>query len=243
MIIYERDIEVCYSPALFQYHNPQDKIVVIIDVLRASSVICTALAHGVKEIIPVANVDDAFTYRDKGYLIGAERSGIKVEGADIDNSPFSYMDANLVNKKIALTTTNGTQAINIAKEKNTVVIGCFLNYKVLCNWLILEQKDILILCAGWKNKYNLEDTFCAGAIVDYLTNYSNFSTSCDSAISAKNMYLIAANSLYDFLCNSSHFQRLQKQNKLDDIKYCLSFDKTNVVPILINNKLIDALKK
>ncbi|OFX76966.1 MAG: hypothetical protein A2X12_08000 [Bacteroidetes bacterium GWE2_29_8] len=237
--IYEREIEVCYTPALFPFYNPENKIVVVVDILRATSAICSAFENNVKEIVPIANVEDAFKLKDQGYIIAAERNGERVDGADMGNSPFEFLEPSVRGKSIAFTTTNGTQAIEIAKQKNIVVIGAFLNHRILCNWLIHQQKDILVLCAGWKGKFNLEDTYFAGALIEYLTSYSNFTTTCDSAMASRSLYLLAKDNLYDFLSNSSHFERLKKLNKLDDIRYCLSMDKTNVIPVLKDDVIVN----
>ena len=137
-----RKIEVSLSPALFSsYYNNSDCNVIIVDVFRATSAMCTALNHGVKEIIPVATIEEAIAYKKDGYLVGAERNGEVVDGFDFGNSPFSYMDEKLKGKTIVLTTTNGTKAIAIAKGVNEILIGSFLNLDAISECLIQDGKD------------------------------------------------------------------------------------------------------
>ena len=159
-----KKVEVSFSPALFSsYYHEHECNVVIVDIFRATSAICTAFHFGVKEIIPVATVEEAMAYKKEGYMVGAERDGNIVDGFDFGNSPFSYMDERIKGKSIVLTTTNGTKAITIAKEAEGILIGSFLNLNALADFLIEDGKSVLIQCAGWKNRFNLEDTLFAGA--------------------------------------------------------------------------------
>ena len=167
-------IEVCFSPGEYHLYQEEFDLVVVLDVLRATSAICTAIEHGVKEIIPVATLDEARAYQAEGYLVAAERGGQIVEGFDLGNSPFSYMDPALKGQTVVLTTTNGTKAINMARNKKTVVIGSLNNLDALCEWLIRQQRDVLVLGSGWKDKFNLEDTICAGAIADQCLKSGRF---------------------------------------------------------------------
>jgi 2-phosphosulfolactate phosphatase len=158
------NIEVCFSPLSYPlFHNPES-IVVVIDVLRASSAITTAFYNGVSKMIPVASIEEARKYKENGFLVAAERNAEIVEGFDLGNSPFGYMNNKVKGKTIAITTTNGTHAINVARHAGRVVIGSFLNMEIVAEFLKKEKKDVLFLCAGWKDKFNLEDTLLAGAI-------------------------------------------------------------------------------
>src|SRR6185369_6706749 len=98
----KKNIEVCSSPQLFELFNFSDSIVVVIDILRASSSMCVAFEHGAEKIIPVAGIEEARKYRDKGFVIAAERDGEMVEGFDFGNSPFSFMGENVKGKSIAI---------------------------------------------------------------------------------------------------------------------------------------------
>jgi 2-phosphosulfolactate phosphatase len=232
------NIEVCYSPQAYSlFHNP-NAIVVVIDVLRATSAITTAFYNGVAKMIPVATVDEAMEYKSKGYLVAAERDGKIVPGFDLGNSPFGYMNAKVKGKTIAITTTNGTQAIDVAKGAKTVIIGSFLNFDMVVDYLKQQQQDVLFLCAGWKNKFNLEDTLFAGAVSEALILKSNFNSNCDSTIAAIELYKLAKHNLYEFLSQSSHRNRLSQLDLERDIRYCLTPNQCPVLPILKDNFLI-----
>ena len=233
-----KHIEVCFTPGEYAYFKDEHEIVVVIDVLRATSAICAAFDNGVKAIIPVASVEEAIEYKRQGYLVGAERMGKIVEGFDFGNSPFSFMKEELRGQEIVLTTTNGTKALDIAKDAETVVVGSLLNLDALCEWLAVQDKNILCLCSGWQDKFNLEDTICAGAISEYLVGTGNFTSVEDSSIAAKYLYLSAWDRYMGFLKASSHRRRLKNLNLNEDIKYCLTPNQTNVIPILKDGKLV-----
>lgn len=231
-------IEVCYTPGEYDYFKDEFEIVVVIDVLRATTAICVAFEYGIKSIIPVPTLEDALEYKKKGFLVGAERKGQIVEGFDFGNSPYSYMKDEFQGKDVVLTTTNGTKSIAAAKDAETLVIGALVNLDVLTTWLIKQNKNTLCLCSGWQDKFNLEDTICAGAISDALINTGNFTSIEDSSIAAKYLYLSAKDNYMGYLKSSSHRRRLRNLNLNEDIKYCLTPNKTKVIPILKDGKLI-----
>lgn len=234
------NIEVCYSPQSYPlFHNP-DSIVVVIDILRATSAISTAFFNGVAKMIPVATVEEARTFKENGFLVAAERNGEIVEGFDLGNSPFGYMNDKVKGKTIAITTTNGTQAINAAMGAHKVVIGSFLNMDLVTDYLKKQQKDVLFLCAGWKNKFNLEDTLFAGAVADSLIYKYGFNSNCDSTIAAMELYKIAKHDLHGFLANSSHRNRLAKLDLDRDIRYCLTPNQCPVLPVMEGKFLVKA---
>lgn len=234
---FKAQIDVCFSPFLYPVYEKEEQIVVVIDILRATSAICTAFQYGVDKMIPVATVEEATIYKKQGFLVGAERNAIAIEGFDFGNSPYSYMTDKIKGQTVVITTTNGTQAIEAAKNAYAVVIGSFLNITSLCNWLISENKSILLLCSGWKNKFNLEDTLFAGAVTEILSNHESFKL-LDGALATKYLYQQAHQNPYKFLNYSSHKERLAAMGLKDDIKYCLTLDQTNVIPILKDKYLV-----
>ena len=231
-------IEVCFSPHSFPLYPHEECIVVVIDVLRATSSMCTALHFGVEKILPVASVVEARNFQSRGFLVAAERSAHRVDGFDLGNSPFEYMQPKLKGKIIVFTTTNGTQAIRVARDAYKIAIGSFLNLTALCQWLAVQHKNIILLCAGWKDFFNLEDTLCAGAIASKLDSTGMFETNYDSTMASKSLYELAHKDLYGFMENSSHFKRLAKLNLQDDIKFCLKPDQAPVVPVMEGNYLV-----
>lgn len=234
-------IEISFTPENYAVYNNAEQIVIVNDIFRATSAICTAFRYGAKEVIPVASVDEALDYKEKGYLVGAERNGIKLEGFDFGNSPYSYMDQSIEDQSIVLTTTNGTRAIDIAKDAFQVVIGAFTNLSALADYVGNQERDILVLCSGWKGRYNLEDTLFGGALVKMLVDKNLLDVQSDvedSALSAMYLYNMAKDDPYKFLMNSSHRRRLKNLNLKEDIRYCLTLDQTDIIPVLEGGKLI-----
>lgn len=236
-------VEVCFTPGEYTYFKNEFEIVVVIDVLRATSAICAAFDNGISSIIPVPTVEEALEYKQKGFLAGAERKGQIVEGFDFGNSPFSYMKPDFKGKEVVLTTTNGTKSLDVAKDAETVVVGSFLNLDHLNQWLAKQDKNILCLCSGWQDKFNLEDTICAGAICEHLINTGNFTSTEDSSISAKYLYLSAKDNYMGFLKSSSHRRRLKNLNLNEDIKYCLTPNQTAVIPMMKDGKLVNFIEE
>lgn len=235
-----KKINVCLSPALYKYYAADDTIVVMLDAIRASASICTAFMNDVELIVPVSDKDEAEEYKNKGYIIAGERDGERIKGFDYGNSPFNFSEENIKGENLAFTTTNGTQVINLVKngmEKNVeLVIGSFINISVLTDFLDSGKKDILILCSGWKNTVNTEDSLLAGRIVDLLIKKNKYEL-LEAANLAYNLSLSAGDSYFEFVMKNS--PRLnEKSKKLEkDFKYCLTEDITDVVPYLEGNIL------
>ncbi len=233
------NIEVCYTPQAYPLFHKDDAIVVVIDVFRATSAIVTAFYNGVAKMIPVSSVEEALEYQKNGFMAAAERNGEMIEGFELGNSPFGYMNSKVKGKTIAISTTNGTQAIEVSRKASKIVVGSFLNIDVLCEYLMEQNKDVILLCAGWKNKFNIEDTVFAGAVVNKLTNgTTSIEITCDSAIAANHLYSIAKDDLFAFLGNSSHRNRLAKLDLERDIKYCLTPNLCPVIPIMEGKYLV-----
>lgn len=212
---------------LYKVH---DKTVVVVDILRATSCMTTAFAHGIESITPFARLEDCLAMKSKGFFTTGERDGRMMDGFDLGNSPFEYMEPRLKGKKIAFTTTNGTQAIEKSRAAKEVIIGSFLNLSSVVRHLLFGKNNILVVCAGWKGKVNLEDTLFAGAIVDKLKDF--IEPDCDAPLAAQRLYLAAKDDMMKFLSDSSHVKRLARLNIHKDIEFCLTPDQYQVVPIL-----------
>jgi 2-phosphosulfolactate phosphatase len=233
-----KNLEVCLTPALLPLFNIEGSIVVVIDIFRATSSICYGIENGAEAIIPVAKVEECAAYREMGldYLLAAERDGKVVDGFDFGNSPFSYTKEKVDGKTIVLTTTNGTHALHLSISAKRIVIGSFLNLTALCNWLKTQHDDILLVCAGWKNNFNLEDTLFAGAVAHQLdaAEYKHD----DAAIAALDLYNIAKEDLDGYLKKTSHSERLKQLGIEADIAFCLNVDLTTAIPVLDGDKLV-----
>jgi 2-phosphosulfolactate phosphatase len=233
-----RQIEVCFSPAVYhRFHNP-DSIVVIVDILRATSAICTAFMNGAESIIPVGTLEEAKQFKNKGYLVAAERDGIVADFADFGNSPYNFIPENIKNKTIAYSTTNGTKAINLARDSFKVAVGSFLNLEALNNWLIAEDKNVTILCSGWKDRFSLEDSIFAGALAQMLIESGHFETICDSSLAACDLWSVASNDLIGYIQKAAQRDRLRKNGLDDVIEYCFTLNQTDIIPILSGNYLV-----
>ncbi|MBN1158209.1 MAG: 2-phosphosulfolactate phosphatase [Bacteroidales bacterium] len=227
-----KSVEVCFSPALYTGFRNDDAIVVVVDILRATSAIITAFMNGVRRLIPVATLEEAREYKDKGYLVAAERDGIVRDFADFGNSPYNFRREAIENRDIVYSTTNGTHSIMIAKESYRVVIGGYLNLSALTDYIISENRNVIVLCAGWKNKFNIEDTLFAGALVEQVLQNQNFMTICDSTHAAIDLWNLARKDVLGYIEKAAQRQRLKK-NQLDDVlEYCHTTDLTRCIPVL-----------
>jgi len=235
----KRKLETCFSPALFEPEGHSNSIVVVIDILRASSAICTAFANGAVSIIPGADASEATVYKSRGYLVAAERDGYVLDFADFGNSPFNFTEDKVKGKTIVYSTTNGTGIINLTSSAFKTAIGSFLNITALTRWLINQDRDVLLFCAGWKNRFNIEDTICAGAMAQILMESNLYSTICDSTLAAIDLWSLAKPDLQGYIEKAAQRTRL-RDKKLDDcIEFCLSKDFTKKIPVMKNGNLVD----
>ncbi len=236
-------VEVCFSPALYPFYHNDENIVVIIDILRATTSICAAFAAGAKKMIPVATIEEARKCKEQGYILAAERDGKVLDFADFGNSPFYFTPDKVKDKIIAYSTTNGTQAIMMASRAKKVLIGSFINLSTVTQYLIDNPAPVLFLCSGWKNKFNLEDTLCAGAMAKDLLSSEKFYTHCDSTHAAMDLWNIARNDLMHYLEKAAHRHRLHKLVLDDVIEYCHTPNLVKVLPAYINGFLENLITK
>jgi 2-phosphosulfolactate phosphatase len=234
----KQKIEVCYSPALFPFYENREAIVVVTDILRASSAIVTAFMNGVERIIPVGTLEEAKAHKEKGYMVAAERDGIVRDFADFGNSPYNFTPEQVRDKQIVYSTTNGTNAIQLASSGKQVLIGAYLNISALARHISEEGRDLLVLCAGWKNKFNLEDTLFAGALAEMVLEDDRFYTICDATLGAMDLYDAAKKDMLGYIKKVAQRHRLKKNNLDDVIAYCHEFDLTNLIPVLKGRYLV-----
>lgn len=224
-----RELDVCLSPELIPSYDLNGRIAVIADILRATSCITTGLASGVTSIKPFSNIEQCSVMKAAGFLIAGERNGQKVEGFDIGNSPFNYMDPSVKGQKIAITTTNGTQAIERSEGCEEMIIGAFLNLSTVVDYLRKADHDILIVCAGWKGRPSLEDTLFAGAVMKNLEN--EFIMESDACRLTQSVYHDCEGDLTGAVLGSSHARRLKRLNIENDIEFCMTHNKFGVLPV------------
>jgi 2-phosphosulfolactate phosphatase len=230
--VQKKTVEVCFSPALYPNFRDDEAIVIVVDILRATSAIVTAFMNGVNHVIPVATLDEARAYKEKGYLVAAERDGIVRDFADFGNSPSNFRRELIGNKDIVYSTTNGTNSIMIARDSYRVIVGAYLNITALVDYITKEHRNVVVLCAGWKNKFNLEDTVFAGAMVEKVLKNPNFTTICDSTHASMDLWNIARGDVLGYIEKAAQRHRL-KNNRLDDVlAYCHTTDLTSSIPVL-----------
>src|SRR5690606_69588 len=229
------------SPALLHLYDVSNSIVVIIDVLRATSTIATALANGARSIIPVDSVSRCTEIgRQIDGITAGERDGKIAEGLQHGNSPFEYPREFIEGKTLVLTTTNGTRLLHMALEKGAkeIITGSFPNLSAVCDHLLAMKQDVILGCAAWKDRVNLEDSLFAGAVINRIGHA--FSINCDSSHMAEAMYDKGKKDLFAFMkkSNASHYHRLMGFGLEEDIRYCLTADGANVLPIYKEGKLV-----
>lgn len=231
------NIEVCLSPQLFDLYDIKGKVVVVIDILRASSTIVTALNNGAEKVIPVSSLEDCQAYRhEANHILAAERNGQVADGFEHGNSPLEYTKETIEGKTLVLTTSNGTKCLNMSHNADLVLVGSFLNLSSVCNKLFETHKDCILFCAGWKGHFNIEDTLFAGAVIEKLHYHFNFNN--DAAFAARQLFVNAEEHLLDVISHSNHYQRLASYGVLEDIEYCMQQDLFHSVPELKGNFLV-----
>lgn len=232
-------IEVVVSPALLHLSDIKHKNVVVIDILRATSTICTAIHEGASSVRAVSKPEQALELGKSGYITAAERDGVKLSGFDMGNSPFECMHGAVAGKTIALTTTNGTKCIEAVAGDGAAGIysGSFLNLDALAAHLVKQQKDVLLLCAGWKDSFNLEDTLFAGALALKISNLTPVKIDCDAALMSMDLYRLANGDLMGYLKKSSHYKRLSHLHHDEDMVYCLQHSVFQTIAGLVDGEM------
>ncbi len=229
------------SPALLDLYDVKNTIVVIIDVLRATSTIATALYNGAQSVVPVDDIAKCISLgKSLCGITAGERDGKVADGLEYGNSPFEYSSDFIKDKTLVLTTTNGTKLLHMALARGAshIVTGSFPNITAVSEYLVKKQMPVVLACSGWKDRVNLEDTLFAGAVMNRIKEH--FSVNCDSSGLAETLYLSAQPDVYAFLKakNATHYQRLTNFGLEKDLRYCLTNDVANVLPVYENERLI-----
>ena len=229
----------CLSPSLLHLYDISDSIVVIIDVFRATSTIATALSNGAGKIIPVDSVALCIEIgAHTGGITAGEREGKVVEGLMHGNSPLEYPRDFIEGKTLVLTTTNGTKLLHMALKKGAdiIVTGSFPNLSAVCDFLIDQKKNVLLGCAAWKDRVNMEDTLFAGAVVERVKEH--FQIHDDASLGAETLYASVKDNMWEFVKKTTHYHRLAAYGLEEDMKYCLKEDAANILPVYQEGELI-----
>jgi 2-phosphosulfolactate phosphatase len=233
------NLVTCLSPSLLHLYDVSDAVVVIIDVFRATSTIAAALHNGAAKIIPVDSVATCIEIgQQTGGITAGERDGKVVEGLMHGNSPMEYPADFIQGKTLVLTTTNGTKLLHmaLAQNANTIITGSFPNITAVCNFLIAQNKNVLLGCAAWKDRVNMEDTLFAGAVISCIKQH--FTIHCDASLAAETLYHTHQQNMWPFIQQTTHYHRLAKYGLENDMQFCITPDGANVLPVYKNGELI-----
>ena len=234
-----KTVEVCLSPKLYSEKLTEGGfITVITDIFRATTSVVAALDYGIKAILPVADLERVRGLKRQGYVVAAEREGIKLDFADIGNSATEFFHPELIGKTIAYSTTNGVKAINMSSDAQEVLLGAFMNLSAVAERLSKKEESVVIFCSGWKNKVNLEDTLFAGALATLMTEKYGYTTNCDSAHLAMDLWQIARNDLFSYIEKSSHRHRLAHVISKELVEYTFTLDSSKMVPVFRGGLLV-----
>lgn len=238
-----RYIDVFFSVQAFNEEELRGKTAVIIDVLRASSSITTALHNGARKIIPVGDMNDAMkiatTMEQNDYLLCGEKNGVKIEGYQLGNSPLEYTREAIEGKTLILNTTNGTKAIKKAGLANQIYIGTFLNQQSILNALKERDDEIVLVCSGWQGRLSIEDTLFAGSVLHALSSGKLPADAKDGAKVAFGLYEKFGDDLEGTISQSDHAKRLVELVPDGDVNFCCKVDEFNVLPGMKDGILTD----
>lgn len=227
------NIDVVISAQHIKPEKFKDRIVVVIDVLRATSVMVTALNNGCDKIIPVKEIEEAIDIASKDknkYLLGGERGGIKIDKFDFSNSPLDYTKDIVKGKSLIMTTTNGTRAIKNSEEAERIFIGALINGRVVAEKLAKLNKDVTFVNAGTDGEFSMDDFITSGYIINCLRDImKNHCTLTDIAKTSEYVY-INNPSIISFVKDALHYKRMKDLRYNEDLRYCLSKDLINIVP-------------
>ena len=231
------EISLIPSVEYIREEGIRDRIVIVIDVLRATTVITTAISNGARDVIPVLEIEDALQLKKNLELLGGERKGLKIDGFDLSNSPLEYTREIVLGKTVVMTTTNGTRAIHKSLDADRIFIGSVINGRAAAKRAVAENKDIVIVCAGTYGKFSLDDFICAGKIIYHAYNTGKYDLE-DFAATAFMAYRDNKQDLIGYVKMASHYNYLVSIGLEEDVKYCFTEDLVEVVPEFVNGKII-----
>lgn len=228
-------LDVLFAPAEFEALTPQrlrNATCVVFDILRATSTLVTALAHGARAVLPVQTIEEALRAKaaHPGALLAGERDGYRITAKltgsidfDLGNSPREFTPDKVSGKTIITTTTNGTRALKACQPAAQTFAGSFLNLRATADRL-REASDVIVVCSGTHEEASLEDTLAAGALAEALWPWEPKLVS-DSAQMARMIYQRFQNNLSKAMTYARNGRRLLEIPELrDDIPYCLKRD-------------------
>ncbi len=237
-------VDIQFLPSPPHPNLLSDRIVVVMDILRATSVIVHAMSQGALEIIPLPTVEEAFQMAKafpRGFvMLGGERKNKEIPGFDLGNSPTEYTAEKVKGKKLILTTTNGTRAFHAVSSGKEILAGSFLNIGAIAQRCLESNKDVFIFPSGDEGNFSLEDTLCGGMLIDLITQKQKEQISLtDAAYCAEILYQRFKDNLLGAFHFSHHGKELIHRGFEDDLVYCAQIDRIPVVPIFREGAIRD----
>lgn len=231
-------VDVFFGAASLVPSDTQGRVVVVIDVLRASTTIATALANGAKNIIPFDSSEEAIL-RSKSYergevALAGERRMLRIPGFDLGNSPLEFTREAVEGKTVLLTTTNGTSALMAVQGARDVVVGAYVNFTGVLAMLrsaVRGQADVAILCAGSDRHFSLEDTVCAGHYVRAITRRLTRTELNDGAHACVMLAKRYGKDIPAVLRDAAHGRALAEAGFDGDLEACAQLDTYPIIPI------------
>jgi len=227
-------LNVFLSPVIVDELYFTGKTTVVIDVLRATSTIVTAINNGAKEVVPMASVEFAVKVSGGMFggqiLLGGERNTKKIEGFALGNSPFEYSRDIVEGKTIVFYTTNGTRSIAKAKYSENLYTCSFLNISAIAKHLITLNTDVEIVCSGRNNYFSIEDSVCAGMLISKISKVKEDSFLNDSGAAVLTLYEKYGANLMKMMRESDHGKILLENGFEADLEYCSSIDILDDIP-------------
>ncbi|NET33315.1 MAG: 2-phosphosulfolactate phosphatase family protein [Cyanothece sp. SIO1E1] len=232
---------------LFVYHAPElipegcmPDCAIVIDVLRATTTIATALKAGAEAVEAFSDIEELLrvseTWPEEKRLRAGERGGSKVQGCDLGNSPLEYTSANAMGRRLFISTTNGTRCIESVQHAATVISAALINRRAVVNYLLSQQPEqVWLVSSGWEGSFSLEDTVCAGAIAHDIRNATGQPldqlAGNDELVAAIALYRQWQDQLLELMYAASHGQRLLRLNGQKDLEYCAQVDTLDILPM------------
>ncbi|MCB2361843.1 2-phosphosulfolactate phosphatase family protein [Clostridium estertheticum] len=224
-------IDIIISADDIKNEKIKNKTVVVIDMLRATSVIVTAMNNGCVGVIPVLTVEDASEIvknSKEEFMLGGERNALKIEGFYYSNSPLEYTRKSIEGKTLVMTTTNGTKAIKGCIGASNILIGAMLNAKAVASRIVSLNKDVVIVNAGTYGEFSIDDFLCSGYIIDNILKLVEADLS-DIAVTSNYIYKNNEDIL-NFIKYANHYKTIMKLGLSADLEYCCQKDIIDIVP-------------
>ena len=232
-------VDIHFFPTLLEELHLKEKIVVVVDVLRASTSITTAIYNGAREVVPVTTVAEAgkIAMNTGGSVVLAgERNGVMIEGFHLGNSPTEFTSEKIKNKTVVFTSTNGSIALAKTRFAKFSLVGSFTNVSLIANFLIEQNQDFAIICAGKQHMFCIEDTVCAGMIINKVAERAPIEPT-DAAVAALALYENFGHSILEMLQNSEHGLFLSEIGFGKDLEVCAVVDSLPILPVYHNNAI------